>query len=53
MGSPRHGQPRHGQPSVTHRGYVFADGCRKGKKPKEFDITIIGGQDTDQGLITW
>ena len=25
----------------------------KGKKPKEFDITIIGGQDTDQGLITW
>jgi len=25
----------------------------KGKKPKEFDITIIGGRDTDQGLITW
>jgi len=25
----------------------------KGKKPKEMDITIIGGQDTDQGMITW
>jgi serine/threonine protein kinase len=25
----------------------------KGKKAKEFDITIIGGRDTDEGLITW
>ncbi len=25
----------------------------KGKKPKELDITIIGGRDTDQGLISW
>ena len=25
----------------------------KGKKPKEIDITIIGGRDTDQGIITW
>jgi serine/threonine protein kinase len=25
----------------------------KGKKAKEFDITIIGGRDTDEGQITW
>jgi serine/threonine protein kinase len=25
----------------------------KGKKPKEFMITIIGGQDTDQGDLEW
>ncbi len=25
----------------------------KGKKPKEFNITIIGGSDTDEGTITW
>ena len=25
----------------------------KGKKPKEFEITIIGGRDTDEGTITW
>jgi serine/threonine protein kinase len=25
----------------------------KGKKPKEFMITIIGGRDTDEGMIEW
>jgi hypothetical protein len=25
----------------------------KGKKPKEWMITIIGGRDTDEGMITW
>ena len=25
----------------------------KGKKPKEFMITIIGGRDTDEGIINW
>jgi PEGA domain len=25
----------------------------KGKKPKEFEITIIGGRDTDEGTHTW
>ncbi|HEY5925428.1 MAG TPA: serine/threonine-protein kinase [Kofleriaceae bacterium] len=25
----------------------------KGKKPKEFMITIIGGRDTDEGVIDW
>jgi hypothetical protein len=25
----------------------------KGKKPKEFMITIIGGRDTDEGTINW
>ncbi len=25
----------------------------KGKKPKEFMITIIGGRDTDEGTISW
>jgi hypothetical protein len=25
----------------------------KGKKPKEFEITIIGGRDTDEGMHTW
>jgi hypothetical protein len=25
----------------------------KGKKPKEWTITIVGGRDTDEGMITW
>ena len=25
----------------------------KGKKPKEFEITIIGGRDADEGMIEW
>ena len=25
----------------------------KGKKPKEWTITIIGGRDTDEGMLTW
>jgi hypothetical protein len=25
----------------------------KGKKPKEFEITVIGGRDTDEGMLEW
>jgi hypothetical protein len=25
----------------------------KGKKPKEFMITVVGGRDTDEGTINW
>jgi hypothetical protein len=25
----------------------------RGKKPKEFEITIVGGRDADEGMIEW